>query len=69
VARNSRQPDAARRAFLECRLRNTLSLSKAADALGVSRRMVAYYSNGEECPSRPAGLSGREVSDGLHPAA
>jgi hypothetical protein len=36
------------RAFLEWRLRHGLSLSKAAEALGLSRRMVAYYSNGEK---------------------
>lgn len=36
------------RHFVEWRLRNALSLSKAADALGLSRRMVAYYSNGEK---------------------
>jgi hypothetical protein len=36
------------RAFLEWRLRNGLSLAGAADALGLSRRMVAYYSNGEK---------------------
>jgi hypothetical protein len=36
------------REFLEWRLRHGLSLSKAADALGLSRRMVAYYSNGEK---------------------
>lgn len=36
------------RAFLEWRLRHALSLSKAAEALGLSRRMVAYYSNGEK---------------------
>jgi len=36
------------RAFLEWRLRNGLSLSKAAEALGLSRRMVAYYANGEK---------------------
>jgi len=36
------------RAFLEWRLRHGLSLAKAADALGLSRRMVAYYSNGEK---------------------
>ncbi|MGZ8362844.1 MAG: DUF2442 domain-containing protein [Caulobacteraceae bacterium] len=35
------------RAFLEWRLRHGLSLSKAADALGLSRRTVAYYSNGD----------------------
>ena len=41
------------RAFLEWRLRHGLSLSAAADALGVSRRMVAYYSNGEKPVPRP----------------
>ena len=34
--------------FLEWRLRHGLSLTKAAEALGLSRRMVAYYSNGEK---------------------
>ena len=36
------------RVFLEWRMRHGLSLSKAAEALGLSRRMVAYYSNGEK---------------------
>jgi hypothetical protein len=36
------------RSFLEWRLRHALSLSRAAEALGLSRRMVAYYSNGEK---------------------
>ena len=36
------------RAFLEWRLRHGLSLTRAAEALGLSRRMVAYYSNGEK---------------------
>lgn len=36
------------RTFLEWRLRHGLSLAKAADVLGLSRRMVAYYSNGEK---------------------
>jgi len=36
------------REFLEWRLQHGLSLSKTADALGLSRRMVAYYSNGEK---------------------
>ena len=36
------------REFLEWRLRHGLSLARAADALGLSRRMVAYYSNGEK---------------------
>ena len=36
------------RAFLEWRYHQGLSLSKAAEALGLSRRQVAYYSNGEK---------------------
>jgi hypothetical protein len=41
------------RAFLEWRLRHGLSLTRTADVLGLSRRMVAYYSNGENpCRSR-----------------
>lgn len=35
------------RSFLEWRLANGLSLSKAADALGLARRTIAYYSNGD----------------------
>lgn len=59
------------RAFLEWRLRHALSLSKAADALGVSRRMIAYYSNGEKKVPKPILLAcrGWEVSDGIHQAA
>jgi len=34
-------------AFIRWRWRNRLSLSEAAEALGVSRRMVAYYEGGE----------------------
>jgi hypothetical protein len=41
------------RTFLEFRLRNGLSLSGTAEALGLSRRMVAYYSNGEKPVPRP----------------
>jgi Protein of unknown function (DUF2442) len=41
------------RAFLEWRLRHGLSLTKVAEALGLSRRMVAYYSNGEKPVPRP----------------
>lgn len=41
------------RAFLEWRLRHGLSLSGAADALGISRRMVAYYSNGDKPVPKP----------------
>jgi Protein of unknown function (DUF2442) len=36
------------RRFLEWRLQHGLSLNGAADALGLSRRMIAYYSNGEK---------------------
>src|SRR3546814_5219789 len=59
------------RAFLEWRLRHALSLSKAADALGVSRRMVAYYSNGEKKVPKPILLAcrGWEASNGLYRAA
>lgn len=35
------------RAFLEWRRAHGMSLAKAAEALGLSRRAVAYYSNGE----------------------
>ena len=35
------------RQFLEWRLSNALSLAKAAEALGLARRTVAYYSNGD----------------------
>ena len=41
------------REFLEWRLRHGLSLSAAAEALGLSRRMVAYYSNGEKPVPKP----------------
>lgn len=59
------------RTFLEWRLRHALSLSKAADALGVSRRMVAYYSNGEKKVPKPILLAcrGWELGAGLHEAA
>ncbi len=59
------------RAFLEWRLRHGLSLAKAADALGVSRRMVAYYSNGEKKVPKSILLAcrGWEVGAGIHQAA
>ncbi len=47
------------RAFLEWRLRHGLSLSGTAEALGLSRRMVAYYSNGEKPVPRPILLACR----------
>ncbi len=52
------------REFLEWRLRHGLSLTKTADALGLSRRMVADYSNGEKPVPKPILLAckGWEVS-------
>jgi len=52
------------RAFLEWRLKHALSLSGTAEALGLSRRMVAYYSNGEKKVPRAILLAckGWEVS-------
>ena len=47
------------RRFLQWRLRHGLSLSGAAAALGLSRRMVAYYSNGERPVPRPILLACR----------
>jgi hypothetical protein len=35
------------REFLEWRIANSFSLARTAEALGLSRRTVAYYSNGE----------------------
>ena len=50
-------------AFIRWRWRNELSLSKAAETLGVSRRMVAYYESGEQGVPRTVllALKGREV--------
>jgi hypothetical protein len=45
------------RTFLQWRMRHGLSLTKAAEALGLSRRMVAYYSNGEKPVPRPVLLA------------
>ena len=47
------------RRFLEWRLRHGLSLSKAAEALGLSRRTIAYYSNGERKIPKPILLACR----------
>ena len=54
------------REFLEWRLRHGLSLTKTAEALDISRRMVAYYSNGEKPIPRAILLAckGWEVSHG-----
>lgn len=59
------------RQFLEWRLHNGLSLAKAAEALGISRRSVAYYSNGERAIPRAILLAckGWEVSPDLRRAA
>ena len=59
------------RLFLEWRLRHALSLSKAADALGISRRMTAYYSSGEKPVPKPILLAcrGWEVGAGQVRAA
>jgi len=57
------------RTFLEWRHRHGLSLMEAADALGVSRRMVAYYSSGEKPVPRHillACLGWEVVSDPAH---
>jgi hypothetical protein len=45
------------RTFLEWRLRHGLSLSGTAEALNLSRRMVAYYSNGEKPVPKPVLLA------------
>lgn len=59
------------RQFLEWRLRHGLSLAKAAEVLGISRRSVAYYSNGERKLPRSILLAckGWEVENGLRKAA
>lgn len=59
------------RLFLEWRLRHALSLGKAADALGISRRMTAYYSSGEKPVPKPILLAcrGWEVGEGQVRAA
>ena len=59
------------RQFLEWRLRNGLSLSKAADALGLARRTIAYYSNGERPVPKAILLActGWEVGHHLQKAA
>lgn len=59
------------RQFLEWRLRNGLSLSKAAEALGLARRTVAYYSNGDRPVPKTILLAcrGWEASEALLHAA
>lgn len=59
------------RQFLEWRVRHGLSLSKAADALGLARRTVAYYSNGDRPVPKAILLAckGWEVGKGLSSTA
>lgn len=54
------------RRFLEWRLANGLSLTKAADALGLARRTVAYYSNGDRAVPKTVLLACRGW-DATHP--
>ena len=53
------------REFLGWRLANGLSLAKAAEALGLARRTVAYYSNGDR-PVPRAILLACKGWDALH---
>lgn len=59
------------RQFLEWRLRNGLSLAKAAEALGLARRTVAYYSNGDRAVPKAILLAckGWDASPELRQAA
>jgi DNA-binding XRE family transcriptional regulator len=57
------------RRFLEWRLRHGLSLSKAAEALGLSRRTVAYYSNGDRKIPKPILLACRGWESEMERAA
>lgn len=54
------------RQFLNWRRANGLSLTKAAEALGLSRRTVAYYSNGQRKVPK-AILLACKGWDALHP--
>ncbi|MBS3927186.1 MAG: helix-turn-helix transcriptional regulator [Sphingomonadales bacterium] len=54
------------RQFLQWRLANGLSLARAADELGLSRRTVAYYSNGTR-PVPKAILLACKGWDASHP--
>ena len=57
---------AGARAFMEWRLKHGLSLTGAAEALGLSRRMVAYYSNGEKPVPKTVLLACRGWEAGQH---
>jgi hypothetical protein len=54
------------RQFLQWRLANGLSLARAAEELGLSRRTVAYYSNGTR-PVPKAILLASKGWDASHP--
>ncbi|MEQ1494232.1 MAG: hypothetical protein ABL912_00535 [Novosphingobium sp.] len=54
------------REFLEWRLAGDLSLSRAAKELGLSRRTVAYYSNGDRAVPK-AILLACKGWDAIHP--
>lgn len=56
------------RTFLEWRQRHGLSLTAAAEALGLSRRMVAYYSGGEKAVPRHILLACRGWEVDVDPA-
>lgn len=56
------------RQFLEWRLENGLSLARAAEELGLSRRTVAYYSNGNR-PVPKAILLACKGWEAAHPAS
>lgn len=55
--------------FAEWRQRNRLSLSEAAQALGITRRMVSYYEAGSYLIPRMVGLAckGWEAEQGRRP--
>ena len=57
--------------FLAWRMRNGLSLTKAAEALGLARRTVAYYSNGDRRIPKAILLAckGWDASGGIAQAA
>jgi hypothetical protein len=54
--------------FVDWRLRHGLSLSKAADELGLSRRMVAYYESGKHGVPKTVLLACREWEAGRQAA-
>jgi hypothetical protein len=55
--------------FIRWRWRNGLSLTRAAEALGISRRQVAYYASGEHEVSRTVLLACKGWEAGRQTAA